>query len=99
MNGMLSRLIKFKQNEFVIMRSRGDADINDEMVLGELIIEVCRIVNNIRYCTNKSCHCSPERQAAYWYKEFKKFIKRAGVSTSYLSMERLEELVREYSKE
>ena len=67
---MLKGLIEVYQNDF-------DCGYNDEdkeelrPIIQNLIIEVSRLVNDIRYCSKKDCPCCPEY-------EIKRIIKRHG---------------------
>lgn len=57
---MLKGIIESYQNDFQGGYENDDKEELNPIIL-ELIMEVSRYVNEIRYCSKKDCGCSPER--------------------------------------
>jgi hypothetical protein len=56
---MLKGVIEVYQNDFLCGYEGNDKD-ELRPIISELIIELSRYVNDIRYCDNVNCPCSPE---------------------------------------
>ena len=68
-------MIEIYQNDFKC-GYKGEDKEKLRLLYLELIVEVTRLVENIRYCDNKKCSCSPEFHIKYLVENNQDEIKK-----------------------
>lgn len=97
MKDALEGLIKFRENDLVMDMQEGRVTDREVEHFTELVIAVTRLVNDIRYCRNKMCGCSPESSISYHFKKLEKYFSLRGpLNLTYIPLKEVKEIADKY---
>lgn len=92
---LLSQLIKFRENDLLMDIKYKHATEETEYHITELIIGITRYLNDIRYCSDPACPCSPERQIKQHYEPIKEYLQRTKYALYPVYWKVVEEIIKD----
>jgi len=98
-NLLLGQLIKYKDNDMQMDLEDGYLTEADHHHLDGLIINLVRYYHDIRYCSDKTCGCSPEKGIELHYKEIKRWMRKTNYALYPIPWKRIEEIIESNSSE
>lgn len=90
---LLEQLIKHKDNDMQMDLGDGYLTEEDRHHLDGLIIDLVRYYHDIRYCSDKTCECSPEKGIEFHYEKVKHWMNQTNTALFPIPWTRIKEII------